>query len=102
MEQTFFSLLTINPYMTYSIAVLCVTAMIRNAVYGNYRLGPKWITLVVGVLLGAFMFIFRWINLETPTEFYTLFAALGASSAFYDYVIKPILDKVKGKNPFKE
>ena len=100
MEQ-FFEFLKLNPYMTYSVAVVLFTAGLRYSFFTAINLGPKWITLLVGTVLGAVMFFMNWIDLEGPTEFFTLFAALGASSALYDYVLKFILDLINRRNPFQ-
>ena len=100
--ESFFELLKVNAYMTYSIAVVLFTAGLRYSLFDGINLGPKWVTLIVGVCLGVVMFFMNWIDLEGPTEFFTLFAALGASSALYDYVLKFVLDLINRRNPFKE
>lgn len=99
--EAFFELLQVNPYLTYSLSVVLFTAGLRYSLFKGARLGPKWITLLVGIVLGSFMFFMCWIDLEGPTEFFTLFASLGLASAFYDYVVKFIMDLIQRKNPFQ-
>ena len=99
--ESFFELLKQNPYMTYAISVVLFTAGLRYSLFKGAKLGPKWITLVVGVALGSAMFFMCWIDLEGPTEFFTLFAALGLATAFYDYGVKFVMDILKRKNPFQ-
>ena len=91
-----------HPYITYSIAVVMFTAAIRSSFFKRTNLGPKWITLIVGIILGATEFLMGWINLETSSEFFLLVASLGSAVVLYDYVIKIVIDLVNRKNPLKE
>lgn len=91
-----------HPYITYSFAVVLFTAAIRRSFFQNINLGPKWITLMVGTVLGAIEFFMGWIDLSTPNEFFLLVASLGAAVVFYDYVIKTGMDLLGKRNPFQE
>jgi len=100
--EALFEFLHKYPYVAYMLGVNLLTAGVRYPFFGGINLGPKWLTLIVGIAMGIVMFFMDWINLETPYEFFMLFSALGASSAFYDYIIKLIMDVAKRKNPFIE
>lgn len=88
-----------HPYITYSIAVVMFTAAVRSSFFKQTNLGPKWITLIVGIVLGATEFFMGWINLETQNEFFMLIASMGAAVVLYDYVIKIVIDLVNKRNP---
>lgn len=100
--ETFFQLMEAHPYITYSIAVVLLTAAVRYSFFKESNLGPKWITLMVGTILGATEFFMGWIDLETKNEFFLLVASLGAAVVFYDYVIKICIDLIRKRNPLKE
>lgn len=91
-----------HPYMTYSFAVVLLTAALRYSFFKKINLGPKWITLLIGTVLGATEFFMGWIDLSTPNEFFILVASLGAAVVFYDYIIKFLMDAIRGRNPFQE
>ena len=100
--EALFTLMESHPYITYSIAVVMFTAAVRYSFFSKTDLGPKWITLMVGIVLGAIEFFMGWINLETQNEFFMLVASMGAAVVFYDYIIKTLLDLLKKRNPLKE
>lgn len=100
--ESLFILMESHPYITYSIAVVLFTAALRYSFFKKINLGPKWITLLVGVVLGAMEFFMGWINLETQNEFFLLVASLGAAVVFYDYVIKICIDLLNKRNPLKQ
>jgi hypothetical protein len=59
---------------------------------------PKWLTFLVAVIVGAATKAFK-VYADEPFVFFKAVCSLGLATLGYDYIGKPLWDKIRGKNP---
>lgn len=81
-------------YWELTLGLVVITGIINNAFGIKYIVHPKWLVLV----LWAFGSIVHGLTHET-TEFWRLVTSLGCAVIVYNYIVSPIRDAIKRKNP---
>ena len=84
-------------YPGYAVAVWGVTSLIRWLFNGIDRsIHPKWVTLVVGLVLGLGGFAWYTLN-GIDFDFFKAVTSFAIATISYDYFGKPLFDKIQGK-----
>lgn len=85
-------------YTDYAFLVWLATTLVCSLFKGiKSVIHPKWITLVVATICAiGYYAINTWEGME-PFSVFKIVTSLGLATLSYDYVGKPIIDKVTGK-----
>lgn len=79
----------------YILAVVLTTQVMNNYVSAFKKINNRWTALVVSATVFG---IFYWLgDPEEPKFEIKLFLSFLASVAFYDFILKPVTDFLKGK-----
>lgn len=92
-------LIPINTYIypEYVLAVILFTALVRYMFYGiDNVVHPKWITLIVGLILGVAGYAIKTLQGE-QYELFKVLISFGLSTLGYDYFWKVVKDLIKQK-----
>jgi hypothetical protein len=83
-------------YVEYTVAVVIMTELLKRAV-SEMDYHPKWIGGAVALVLAGIGIFLKLIVFHTQVEFFKLVTSFGVSVLAYDYLIKPIKDKLLSK-----
>jgi hypothetical protein len=79
-------------YIEYILAVVLITATVRSLVKGlDNSLHPKWITLVVGIVMAIVGYVVKTFTYEAFSVFKVI-GSFGAATIGYDYFWKVLKD----------
>jgi intracellular septation protein A len=76
-------------------AIVVITMVIKYMIDIKKVVHMKWVTLGVTVVFGGIHLIIY------ESDLWRIVITMGISVIFYDYLAKPIEDRIKGKNPLK-
>lgn len=84
-------------YPEYVVAVIVITALVRKLFYGiDQVIHPKWITLIIGVILGVVGYAMKTLQ-EEQYDVFKVLISFGLSTLGYDYFWKVITDALSRK-----
>jgi len=81
-------------YIEYVLGVFVLTEVIKRA-FAEAELSPKWVTAAVAVVLGVVGVIIKIQLQHEAIDFWKMVASFGVTMIGYDYIWKPIADKLK-------
>lgn len=92
-----FNQINLYIYPEYVVAVIVITALVRYLFYGiDKAIHAKWITLVIGVVLGVVGYALKTLASE-QYDFFKVLISFGVSTLGYDYLWKVIKDTINKK-----
>lgn len=86
------------------IAVIMLTEMVKKYTKGTKvgKLGPKWLNLLVASVFAGLGILYRELFFTEQLDMIKYLISYSLSVTGYDYLVKPIKDKLMGKKVFTE
>jgi hypothetical protein len=85
----------------YTFAVWAATTLMRYLFTNIDRvIHPKWLTLFMGFVIGLVIYVLK-IYADEQFMFIKAVCSFALATVGYDYIGKPLWDKVTGKNAFE-